>query len=112
NRQGNKFLPFGPFISRVPADECLQISRILCPAAQGGAVSLRGIATPIHPRVRIFPTHLSIRRNIRALKWHCQRQPNIARSDNNYFHYLVSLSEGRVFLYPCRFRRKEEQPGI
>jgi hypothetical protein len=62
NRHGNEFLPFGPFISQVPADKCLQqISRILCPAPQGGAVSPRRIATPIHPRVRIFPSHLSIR---------------------------------------------------
>jgi len=62
NRHCNKFLPFEPFISQVPADQCLQqISRILCPAAQGGAVSPRKIATPIHPRVRIFPSHLSIR---------------------------------------------------
>jgi hypothetical protein len=49
--------------SRNPqVDECLQqISRILCPAPEGGAVSPRRIATPIHPRVRIFPSHLSIR---------------------------------------------------
>jgi hypothetical protein len=52
----------GPFISQAPVDECLQqISRILRPAPQGGAVSPRRIATPIHPRARIFPSHLSIR---------------------------------------------------
>ena len=185
NRHGNKFSPFGPFISQVPADECLQqISRILCPAPYCGAVSPRRIATAIHPRMRTFPSHLSIRpdspchqlmehgfgppegsispgfknvlllrnwvakailaqalrklsgtlhrfyarqigrrsgslynvevdyRNIRALKLHRQRQPNISQTDNSYFYYLVSLSEGCVFLYRCRFRRKEEQPGI
>ena len=44
-----------------PIDECLQqISRILCPAPEGGAVSPRRIATPIRPSVPIFKTHLSI----------------------------------------------------
>ena len=157
------------FISQAAVDECLQqISRILRPAPQGGAVSPRRIATPIHPRARIFPSHLSIRpdspchqlmehgfgqpegsispgfknvyclrnwaakailaqvlrklsgtytgftraksgrsgspynvevdyRNIRALKLHRQRQPNIAQADKSYFHYLVSLSEAASF---------------
>ena len=48
--------------SKAPVDECLQqISRILCPAPEGGAVSPRRTATPILPRVRIFPGHPSIR---------------------------------------------------
>jgi hypothetical protein len=38
-----------------------QISRILCPALQGRAVWPRRIATPIHPRVPVFPSQLSIR---------------------------------------------------
>ena len=50
------------FISQAPVDECLQhISRILCQAPEGGAVSPRRIATPIRPSVRVLPSHLSIR---------------------------------------------------
>jgi len=34
-------------------------------------------------------------RNSRALKLHCQRQPNLAQA--SYVHYLVSLSEAAAF---------------
>ena len=33
----------------------------------------------------------------RARKLHRQRQPNIAKADNSYFHYLVLLSEAAAF---------------
>jgi hypothetical protein len=36
-------------------------------------------------------------RNIRALKLHRQRQPNLAQANNSYLHYLVSLSEAAAF---------------
>ena len=65
---------FGPFISQDSEKLRFQkpgkpqstkvfsnISRILCPAPEGGAVSQRSIATPIRPSVRVFPSHLSIR---------------------------------------------------
>ena len=47
-------------------------------------------------------------RNIRARKLHRQRQSNIAKSNNSYFHYLVSLLEAAAFCTGWRFRRMEE----
>jgi hypothetical protein len=49
-------------VEKSPVDECLQqISRILCPTPEGGAVSPRRTAAPTLPRVRILTGHLSIR---------------------------------------------------